>query len=152
MIINNLHVYYNRYLLNKQGFICIIKKLPCTRAQSMAVAATAMLHMGKKVHFSRAENVLQYVPREQGSKEEQMQVIRWQDRIPPQEHHLRLHMQQEELSPYTWSNDPNYSYAVHTHNYQKVLYCVRGSIRFLLQANRLSQEKRPPLTCLQGTV
>ena len=61
-----------------------------------------------------------------------MHVIRWQDSIPPQELHLRLHMQQEGLLPYTWSNGPNYSYAVHAHNYQKVLYCVHGSIRFLL--------------------
>ena len=61
-----------------------------------------------------------------------MHIIRWQESIPPQESHLRLHMQQEEITPYTWSNGPNYSYAVHTHKYQKVLYCVYGSIRFLL--------------------
>lgn len=61
-----------------------------------------------------------------------MHVIHWKDRILPQENELRLRMQQEGLSPYTWSNGPRYSYAVHTHNYQKVLYCVHGSIRFLL--------------------
>ena len=63
-----------------------------------------------------------------------MHVIRWQSSIPPQEHQLRLRMQQEGLSPYIWSNGPNYSYTVHTHSYQKVLYCVQGSIRFILHS------------------
>lgn len=41
-------------------------------------------------------------------------------------------MQRDGLSPYTWSNGPNYKYAAHTHSYEKVLYCVQGSIRFVL--------------------
>ena len=41
-------------------------------------------------------------------------------------------MQQEGLSPYVWSNGPGDTYAVHSHSYEKVLYCVRGSIRFTL--------------------
>ena len=71
-----------------------------------------------------------------------MHIIRWQDSTPPQEHHLLLRMQQEGLSPYTWSNGPNYSYAVHTHSYQKVLYCIQGSISFILhgQSTESGQE------------
>src|SRR6266566_3346383 len=61
-----------------------------------------------------------------------MQVIRWQDKVPPQEQELRRRMQDEGLSPYTWSNGPGDYYAAHTHSYEKVLYCVRGSIRFVL--------------------
>ena len=61
-----------------------------------------------------------------------MQVIRWQEAASPQEQELHRRMQQEGLAPYTWSNGPDYSYAVHSHSYEKVLYCVRGSIRFLL--------------------
>ena len=61
-----------------------------------------------------------------------MHVIRWQGDSSPQEHHLRLRMRQQGLAPYTWSNESHYSYAVHTHPYQKVLYCVHGSIRFVL--------------------
>ncbi|HLZ59142.1 MAG TPA: cupin domain-containing protein [Ktedonosporobacter sp.] len=61
-----------------------------------------------------------------------MQVIRWQEAVAPQEQTLRKRMQQEGLSPYTWSNGPGDQYAVHSHSYQKVLYCVRGSIRFVL--------------------
>lgn len=62
----------------------------------------------------------------------QVQVIRWQETAAPQEQELRKRMQQEGLSPYSWSNGPGDYYAVHSHSYQKVLYCVRGSIRFVL--------------------
>ncbi len=61
-----------------------------------------------------------------------MQIIRWQEQTSPQEQELRKRMQQEGLSPYTWSNAPGDYYAAHTHSYEKVLYCIRGSIRFIL--------------------
>jgi quercetin dioxygenase-like cupin family protein len=34
---------------------------------------------------------------------------------------------------YSWSNDPGDRYAAHTHTYEKVLYCVDGSITFVLE-------------------
>lgn len=61
-----------------------------------------------------------------------MQVIRWQEQAPPEEQELRRRMQKEGLSPYTWSNGPGDYYAPHTHSYAKVLYCVQGTIRFIL--------------------
>jgi uncharacterized protein YjlB len=61
-----------------------------------------------------------------------MQIIRWQGATRPQEQELRGLMQKEGLSPYSWSNGPFDTYAVHSHGYEKVLYCVRGSIRFVL--------------------
>ena len=61
-----------------------------------------------------------------------MQIIHWQEATAPQEQTLRQRMQQQGLSPYAWSNGPGETYAVHSHSYQKVLYCVRGSIRFVL--------------------
>jgi hypothetical protein len=61
-----------------------------------------------------------------------MQIIRWQNPELPLEHDLRKQMQSQGLSPYTWSNGPGERYTVHSHNYQKVLYCVHGSIRFIL--------------------
>jgi len=61
-----------------------------------------------------------------------MQVIRWQGMEQPQEHELRSRMQKEGLAPYSWSNGPGDTYVVHSHSYEKVLYCVRGSIRFVL--------------------
>lgn len=65
-----------------------------------------------------------------------MQIVRWQKTTPPQEQELWQRMRQEGLSPYTWSNGPGDSYAVHSHSYEKVLYCVRGSIRFTLPDTR----------------
>lgn len=61
-----------------------------------------------------------------------MQIIRWQEAALPEEQALHRRMQQDGLSPYSWSNGPGELYAVHSHNYEKVLYCVRGSIRFVL--------------------
>lgn len=61
-----------------------------------------------------------------------MQVIHWQEQEPPSEQVLRRRMQQEGLSPYSWSNGPGFTYAVHSHDYEKVLYCVQGSICFSL--------------------
>jgi mannose-6-phosphate isomerase-like protein (cupin superfamily) len=61
-----------------------------------------------------------------------MQVIHWSETMAPQEYELRRRMQQEGLSPYAWSNGPHESYTVHSHSYEKVLYCVHGSIRFIL--------------------
>jgi len=61
-----------------------------------------------------------------------MQVLRWQEVLAPQEQELHRRMQRDGLTPYTWSNGPGDSYAVHSHTYEKVLYCVRGSIRFVL--------------------
>ena len=34
---------------------------------------------------------------------------------------------------YSWSNGPGDRYAAHTHPYEKVLYCVAGSITFALE-------------------
>lgn len=61
-----------------------------------------------------------------------MQVIRWHEPTLPQEQDLRMRMQSEGLAPYAWSNGPDDRYAPHTHSYDKVLYCVRGSIRFIV--------------------
>jgi len=61
-----------------------------------------------------------------------MQVIRWQETRPPTEDQLRQRLEAQGLRPYAWSNGPGYVYGVHQHPYTKVLYCVRGSIRFTL--------------------
>jgi quercetin dioxygenase-like cupin family protein len=34
---------------------------------------------------------------------------------------------------YSWSNGPGDRYAAHSHGYEKVLYCVGGSITFVLE-------------------
>lgn len=59
-----------------------------------------------------------------------MEIIRWSETTPPTEHLLHKKMQVQGLSPYFWSNAPGDTYATHSHSYEKVLYCTRGSIRF----------------------
>lgn len=61
-----------------------------------------------------------------------MEIIRWQEDTAPGEADLRQRMQAEGLSPSSWSNGPGDVYSAHSHSYTKVLYCVRGSIRFSL--------------------
>ena len=51
-------------------------------------------------------------------------------------------MRSEGLTPHRWDNGPNFVYAPHRHAYHKVLYCVRGSIRFDLTREGESIELR----------
>ncbi len=46
-------------------------------------------------------------------------------------------LQSEATGCYSWSNGPHDRYAPHSHPYEKVLYCVEGSVTF-----RLEQEHR----------
>ncbi len=59
-------------------------------------------------------------------------IIRWQAKMVPTEEELRARMAAEKLSPHSWSNGPGDEYSVHSHSYTKILYCVRGGIRFTL--------------------
>ena len=47
---------------------------------------------------------------------------------------LMTRLRTEASSCYSWSNGPNDRYAAHSHTYEKVLYCVDGSITFALEA------------------
>ena len=42
-------------------------------------------------------------------------------------------LRREAGSCYSWSNGPHDRYAAHSHPYEKVLYCVEGSIAFMLE-------------------
>lgn len=46
---------------------------------------------------------------------------------------LMATLQKEAASCYSWSNGPHDRYAAHSHPYEKVLYCVDGSITFVLE-------------------
>jgi mannose-6-phosphate isomerase-like protein (cupin superfamily) len=46
---------------------------------------------------------------------------------------LMQKLQREASSCYSWSNGPLDRYAPHSHSYEKVLYCVEGSITFVLE-------------------
>ena len=42
-------------------------------------------------------------------------------------------LRREAESCYSWSNGPHDRYVAHSHPYEKVLYCVEGSITFVLE-------------------
>jgi quercetin dioxygenase-like cupin family protein len=46
---------------------------------------------------------------------------------------LMAKLRSEASGCYSWSNGPGDRYAAHNHNYEKVLYCVEGSITFALE-------------------
>ena len=48
---------------------------------------------------------------------------------------LMTRLRTEASGCYSWSNGPGDRYAPHSHGYEKVLYCVDGSITFVLEAH-----------------
>ena len=59
----------------------------------------------------------------------------WPEVTPPSEARLEQILSDEGLDFYSWSNGPYEVYAAHLHGYDKVIYCVSGSITFhLVQA------------------
>ena len=46
---------------------------------------------------------------------------------------LMSRLEAEARDCYGWSNGPGDRYAAHSHEYEKVLYCVEGSITFHLE-------------------
>jgi quercetin dioxygenase-like cupin family protein len=62
--------------------------------------------------------------------------------MPTQEELMRR-LEGEAEGCYAWSNGPNYRYAAHSHAYEKVLYCVDGSITFFLEGTGESLRLAP---------
>ena len=46
---------------------------------------------------------------------------------------LMTSLRREASDCYSWSNGPGDRYAPHSHGYEKVLYCVDGSITFVVE-------------------
>ena len=53
---------------------------------------------------------------------------------------------------YAWSNGPGDVYAEHTHAYEKVLYCVEGSITFRLPEREIRLGPGDRMELPPGTV
>ena len=60
-------------------------------------------------------------------------ITPWPGDKPPSEAELEALLQRDKLHPRWWSNPPGDRYGAHSHPYHKLLYCVRGSIRFLVE-------------------
>jgi quercetin dioxygenase-like cupin family protein len=63
-------------------------------------------------------------------------------------------LQGEATGCYSWSNGPGDRYAPHIHPYEKVLYCVDGSITFVLEAEarRLELKQGDRMVLPAGTL
>ena len=67
-------------------------------------------------------------------------VTRWTASVAPTEQALRVLFEEEGLQPYSWANGPLDRYAPHRHDFDKVIYVVRGSITFRLPRSGKSLE------------
>jgi len=56
---------------------------------------------------------------------------------------LMSKLQTEASGCYSWSNSPGDRYAAHSHSFEKVLYCVDGSITFVLEGEGRRLELKP---------
>ena len=63
-------------------------------------------------------------------------------------------LRREAASCYSWSNGPHDRYAAHSHPYEKVLYCVEGSITFVLEreGRRLALKSGDRMVLPAGTL
>src|SRR5579883_3131497 len=69
-------------------------------------------------------------------------IARWSGGGAPSEAAVREVFAAEGLQPHSWSNGPGDRYAAHAHPYHKVLFCLAGSIRFVL-ADGMPLDLRP---------
>lgn len=61
-------------------------------------------------------------------------VTRWSGDEPPDADALQRSLRREPHTFSLWSNGPGDVYAPHSHSYDKLLVCLRGSITFTLDA------------------
>jgi hypothetical protein len=67
----------------------------------------------------------------------------WPGAAAPSTTEIESLLQAEGLDFYPWSNGPDDIYAPHAHTYNKVIYCVRGSITFQLPQERTWHKLMP---------
>jgi quercetin dioxygenase-like cupin family protein len=67
---------------------------------------------------------------------------------------LMTRLRAEATGCYSWSNGPGDRYAPHSHTYEKVLYCVDGSITFMLEpeGRRLDLKAGDRMVLPAGTI
>lgn len=65
---------------------------------------------------------------------------------------LMARLSQEAEGCYSWSNGPGDRYAPHSHSYEKVLYCVSGSITFTIPDREIRLVPGDRMVLQPGTV
>jgi len=66
------------------------------------------------------------------TKQAMIHVMRWKGNQHPTMTHIINDMKSKGLRPYMWFNSANHRYAVRSHNYDKVLYVLDGTLEVLL--------------------
>lgn len=62
----------------------------------------------------------------------EIKVIRWRGGQHPTMPAILKLMENEGLRPYTWAQGPNFRYSLRSQGYDKVLYCIEGSLEIIL--------------------
>ncbi len=70
----------------------------------------------------------------------QFKITRWNKPLTPAPFELQAQLLKEGLFPYNWSNAPGDTYALHAHDYDKVIVVLRGSITWVLPETNQSIE------------
>ena len=65
---------------------------------------------------------------------------------------LMARLRQEAEGCYSWSNGPGDRYGAHSHSYEKVLYCVAGSITFTLEDREIRLGPGDRMVLAPGTI
>jgi quercetin dioxygenase-like cupin family protein len=65
---------------------------------------------------------------------------------------LMAQLREEADDCYSWSNGPRDVYAEHSHSYEKILYCVAGSITFTLPDRKIRLGPGDRIVLPPGTV
>jgi quercetin dioxygenase-like cupin family protein len=59
-------------------------------------------------------------------------LTRWNHHEPPTADFLAALLLREGLVGEEWANEADYIYPSHEHDYDKVIYCIEGSIQFVM--------------------
>jgi quercetin dioxygenase-like cupin family protein len=60
----------------------------------------------------------------------ELKVTPWNEETEITEEELRNRLADQELKVYRWSSPPDNVFAGHTHGYHKIVYVIKGSIKF----------------------
>lgn len=63
---------------------------------------------------------------------EAVKVLRWRGSSHPTYQAITLQMAREGMRAYTWAQTANFRYPLRSQHYDKVLYCVEGSLEVVL--------------------
>ena len=68
---------------------------------------------------------------------QQARVNRWRGGQHPTLEKITRQLEEDGLRPYVWVNVPNFRYPTRSHGYNKILYCVEGSLEIVFaEANQ----------------